>query len=62
MDYSPRSIKAQFKVADREKASLCLIVGDTELASSSVVVKNLGTGEQTTVARGELVGKLTMMK
>jgi histidyl-tRNA synthetase len=61
MDYSPRSIKAQFKVADREKASICLVVGDTELASQSVVVKNLATGEQTTVARGELMGKLSTM-
>ncbi|MGE5608452.1 MAG: histidine--tRNA ligase [Bacillota bacterium] len=62
MDYSPRSIKAQFKVADREKANICLIVGDTELANNSVVVKNLGSGEQTTVARGELIGRLATMK
>jgi len=58
MDPSGRSIKSQFKVADREKASFCLITGETELQSNSVVLKNLGTGEQTTVPRSEIAEKL----
>jgi histidyl-tRNA synthetase len=41
MDPSGRSVKSQFKLADREKASYCVIVGETELAADSVVLKNL---------------------
>lgn len=58
MDYSPRSIKAQFKVADREHATLTVVVGESELTANTVVLKNLSTGEQRTIARGELVGQL----
>ena len=58
MDYSPRSAKAQFKVADREKANFCLVVGDNELQAGSVVVKNLTTGEQTSVQRDQVVAHL----
>lgn len=58
MDYSPRSMKSQFKVADRERAAFCLVVGDNELASGSVVLKELATGQQTTVARAELIAEL----
>jgi len=58
MDYSPRSIKSQFKVADREKASFCIVVGETELADRTVVLKDLATGEQTPLPRDEVVAKL----
>ena len=43
MDPSGRSVKSQFKLADREHAAWCVIVGDTELASNSVTLKNLQT-------------------
>jgi len=46
MDLSARSMKAQFKMADREKAAVCLIVGDNEMHAKQVVVKNMKTGEQ----------------
>jgi len=58
MDFSPRSMKAQFKVADRERASFCLIVGDSELQSNTVVVKNLSSGEQRPLPRAEILGRL----
>ena len=58
MDPSGRSVKSQFKVADREKAAFCLITGETELQSNSVVLKNLATGEQATVPRNEIAEKL----
>ena len=54
MDVSGRSVKAQFKVADREKAAYCVVVGDNELAAGTVVLKELASGEQSTVPRGEL--------
>lgn len=58
MDPSGRSVKSQFKVADREGAAVCLTTGETELAENTVVMKILATGEQTTIPRSELVEKL----
>ena len=55
MDPTPRSPKSQFKVADREKANYCLVVGDSELSAGQVKIKNMGTGEETTVARGQVI-------
>jgi histidyl-tRNA synthetase len=59
MDVSGRSVKAQFKVADREHAAYCVVVGDNELAAGTVVLKDLKTGEQTTVPRGELASRFS---
>jgi histidyl-tRNA synthetase len=58
MDPSGRSVKSQFKVADREGAAFCLITGETELAGGTVVVKNLSNAEQITVPRSEVVQHL----
>jgi histidyl-tRNA synthetase len=58
MDASGRSVKSQFKLADREQAGFCIVVGDTELAENSVVLKDLKSGEQTTVARDQIVTRL----
>jgi histidyl-tRNA synthetase len=55
MDAGNRSIKAQFKLADREKAAFCIIVGDSELAAKNVTVKNLTTGESQSIARPEIL-------
>jgi histidyl-tRNA synthetase len=51
MDLARRSIKAQFRLADREKATLCLVIGDAELSANTVVVKDLRSGQQATVPR-----------
>ena len=58
MDLSGRSVKAQFKLADREHAAYCLVTGDTELAAGTVVVKDLATGEQTSVPKDQVVETL----
>ena len=58
MDVSGRSVKAQFKVADRERAAYCVVVGESELAEQKVVLKDLATGQQESVPRGELLGRL----
>ena len=57
-DPTGRSVKAQFKIADREGAAFVLTMGETELAAGSVVLKNLGTGEQTNVPRNEVARRL----
>jgi histidyl-tRNA synthetase len=58
MDVSGRSVKSQFKVADREGAAWCVVVGDTELSGATVVLKNLSSGEQASVPRAELVRRV----
>jgi len=54
IDYTGRSFKAQFKTAGGSGASFACVMGPDEIASGSVTVKNLGTGEQQQIARAEL--------
>jgi len=61
MEYEGRSIKSQMKRADRLKAAVTLIIGDNELASGVVAVKNMATGEQATVPRGDVVAHVKTM-
>jgi histidyl-tRNA synthetase len=58
MDLASRSIKAQFKLADREAAKFCLVLGDSELAAGQVTLKNLATGEQSLYSRGQILARL----
>jgi histidyl-tRNA synthetase len=58
MDLSNRSVKAQFKLADRESADLVLILGEDELKSGNVTVKTLATREQISVPRAEIVERI----
>jgi len=48
LDHLGRSIKAQFKYADKIKAKYVITIGDNELETNSVVVKEMQTGNQTT--------------
>ena len=58
MDLGNRSVKSQFKLADREGATISLITGDDELAANSVQMKRLKTGEQTSVPREGLIASV----
>ena len=58
VDYDARSLRAQMKRADRSGARRVLILGDDELARGEVTVKDMGSGEQVTVARSEVVERL----
>lgn len=57
-DLGGRSVKSQFKLADREGAAVCLILGDNEIASGTVAVKAMGSGQQQNVPRDGLVDHL----
>jgi histidyl-tRNA synthetase len=61
MDLSGRSVKAQFKLADRDGAAFCLIVGEDELREGRITVKSLSSGQQTSLERGELMARLQEM-
>ncbi|MFD1428649.1 histidine--tRNA ligase [Lacticaseibacillus mingshuiensis] len=54
MDFLGRKAKAQFKSAAKENAQLTLTIGEEELASETVQVKNMATGAQKPVAFAEL--------
>jgi histidyl-tRNA synthetase len=58
MDLSGRSLKAQFKLADRESATVCLITGPDELKANHVLLKNMKTGDQSPVPRDALIPRL----
>lgn len=55
IDTSGRSLKAQAKSADQRRARLLLVAGEDEMAAGVFQVKNLATGEQKAVERGEIV-------
>ena len=48
--FSGRSLKAQMKDADRTKCEYACIIGDDELASDTVILRNLARSEQRAVA------------
>lgn len=50
MDYSNKSIKAQFKLADKNNALFTAIIGDNEVDNNTVNIKNNETNEQETIA------------
>ena len=53
--FDGRSMKSQFKSADRSGARLALVVGDNEVAAATVTVRDLRAGDQGTVARADVV-------
>jgi histidyl-tRNA synthetase len=55
IDTSGRALKAQAKSADQRRARLLLVAGEDEMAAGVFQVKNLATGEQRAVERGEIV-------
>jgi histidyl-tRNA synthetase len=46
----------QFQYADRKRIPLALVIGPDELARGEVVIKDLRSGEQRSIARDAVVG------
>lgn len=57
-DYQGRSLKSQFKQADKVGAAYMVVIGGDELASGNVRLRDMGTGEETLVARAALVDEV----
>ena len=53
--FDARSMKAQFKAADRSGARLALVVGEQEAASGTVTLRDLRGGEQVAVDRSDVL-------
>ena len=60
-DMLRRSIKSQLREANKVGASYAIIIGDTELETNSVEVKNLENGEQEKVAIESIVNHMTSL-
>ncbi|MCS7233720.1 MAG: histidine--tRNA ligase [Synergistetes bacterium] len=55
MDYMDKNIKAQMKLADQKKAKRVLILGEDELSSGVVKIKDMESGKQDEVPIGEIL-------
>lgn len=55
------NFKKQFARADKWGACVALVIGETEIATDSVVVKDLRTGQQTTVTQDNVAAHLRAM-
>lgn len=58
MDPAGRSFKSQFKIADREKASFCVVLGENEIANKQATLKDLSSGEQSSLPQDQLMARL----
>jgi len=52
------SAKRQFKIADREGARFVVVIGEDEMLSGFVTLKNMATGEQQQLTFGQLVNTI----
>ncbi|MBI3189827.1 MAG: histidine--tRNA ligase [Ignavibacteriales bacterium] len=61
MDFLGRSLKAQMREADRQKADFVIVVGEQELNDGHLQIKQMKTGEQQRVAMNELQSVLVRL-
>ncbi len=59
LDLDGRSLKSQFKLADRSGAPFAVVVGDEEMADGTATLKDLRASTQRRVAVGDLAASLT---
>ena len=59
-DYQGRSLKGQFKQADKLGAALILVIGGDELAAGKVKLRNMVTHEEALVDRDAVVGAVRL--
>ena len=57
----PAKIARQFKYADRAGIRYAVVMGPDEQAEGMVTVKDLTTGEQTRIPRGEVAARLAAL-
>ena len=57
-DYSNRSMRAQFRMVDRTKAKVAMIIGEDEVKNNNVTLKNIETQEQVTIKLEEIENTL----
>ncbi|MHB9025818.1 MAG: histidine--tRNA ligase [Armatimonadota bacterium] len=55
LDYTARSLKAQMKEADRQRARFVVILGEEELARGEAALRDMRDGTQQTLPLGQLI-------
>ena len=55
--YDLRSMKAQMKSADRSGARIALIIGSEEVENATIMLRPMGSGEQYSISRIDLLGE-----
>lgn len=61
MDYYNRSLKAQFKSSERKNARFVLIIGEDEINSNTVTLKDTLTKAQESVKKEELITRIDQL-
>ena len=56
--YDLRSMKAQMKSADRSGARIALIIGSEEVENATIMLRPMGSGEQYSISRIDLLGEV----
>ena len=57
-DYQGRSLKGQFKQADKLRARLCVILGGDELAAGAATIRDMVSHEQVQVPMERLADEV----
>ena len=57
-DYQGRSLKAQFKQADKHGAVLCVVLGPEEVEAGTATIRDMKTHEQVSVPAAELAERV----
>lgn len=55
LDYQNRSLKSQFKLADKFYSKFCVVVGPDELEKGQVSIRNMQSHEQEDVALDKMI-------
>lgn len=55
MDHCNRSMKAQFKYADKLDVKKVIVIGESEMEQGTAVLKNMQTGEEATIKQDEIL-------
>ena len=57
-DYQGRSLKSQFKQADKHNARLCVVLGSDEIAAGTATLRDMESHEQVSVPMADLVSEV----
>ncbi|MBX9446118.1 histidine--tRNA ligase [Dickeya chrysanthemi] len=60
-NYGGGNFKKQFARADKSGARVALVLGETEVATGQVVLKNLTSGEQETLSQADVAARLAAL-
>lgn len=61
MAFGDRTMKGAMKIADRSGAPLVVIIGEDEMATDQLTVKNMATGVQTSIPHQDAIDSLRAM-